>query len=383
MSKRISYGIFLLLNLFSLPLLAEAAPSNWGLNLPKGVSEVSNVAYDLHMKVFIICCIIAVVVFGAMIYSIIYHRKSKGAVAAQFHHSTSLEIIWTAIPVLILFYMAYIATAPLIAIEDTSKADITIKATGYQWNWGYEYLDVKVAEDSDKNLTFKSYLATSSNEARQRKSGIDPESVEHYLLDVDNAMVVPVGKKIQMLLTGADVIHAWWVPELSGKKDAIPGFVNQLWFRANEPGIYRGQCAELCGKDHGFMPIVVKAVSDAEYAAWIEEMKSSSSFEYKDYSKDELMADGEVAYNKVCASCHQMNGAGIPGAFPGLLKDSMAVGDVNEHIDIVLLGKAGTAMASFANLNDYEIASIITYERNAWGNDTGDLVQPATIRDRK
>ncbi len=382
MSKRILFGIFTLINSISLSA-AEAVPSEWGLNMPKGVTSVTNEVYSLHMLIFYICCVIAVVVFGAMIYSIIKHRKSKGAVAAQFHHSTSLEILWTAIPVLILFYMAYAATGPLITIEDTSKADITIKATGYQWNWGYEYLDVKVSEDSDKNLFFKSYLAEDSNLARQKGSGIDPRTVENYLLAVDNDMVVPVGKKIQLLLTGADVIHAWWVPELGGKKDAIPGFVNEMWFRAEEPGVYRGQCAELCGKDHGFMPIVVRAVSDDEYAAWIEKKISESSFEYKDYSMQELMAAGETSYNKACASCHQISGDGIDGVFPSLKAGSLAVGDVNEHIDIILQGRAGSAMASFATLNDFEIAAVTTYERNAWGNDTGDLVQPADIRDRR
>ncbi len=382
MSKRILFGIFTFINLISLSA-AETAPSEWGLNMHKGVTAVTQEVYSLHMLIFYICCVIAVVVFGAMIYSIIMHRKSKGAVAAQFHHSTSLEILWTAIPVLVLFYMAYAATGPLITIEDTSKADITIKATGYQWNWGYEYLDVKVSEDSDKNLFFKSYLGEASNKARQQNSGIDPRTVENYLLEVDNEMVVPVGKKVQMLLTGSDVIHSWWVPELGGKKDAIPGFVNEMWFRAEEPGIYRGQCAELCGKDHGFMPIVVRAVSEDEYAAWIEKKKSESSFEYKDYSMDELMADGEKSYNKVCSSCHQISGTGISGVFPALLKDSLAVGSVSEHISVILKGRAGTAMAAFANLNDYEIAAITTYERNAWGNDTGDIVQPADIRDQR
>ena len=375
MSKRMSTLFFMLFSLFSLPIMAESEPSEWGLNMTKGVTDITQQVYSIHMIVFYICCVIGVVVFGAMIYSIIMHRKSKGAVAAQFHHSTFFELFWTATPVLILFYMAYIATGPLIAIEDTSKADITIKATGYQWNWGYEYLD--------EGITFRSYLDENSNAARQRNSSINPLDVDNYLLDVDNALVVPVGKKIQMLLTGADVIHAWWVPELGGKKDAIPGFVNELWFRANEEGIYRGQCAELCGKDHGFMPIVVRAVSDDEYAVWIEKKISESSFEYKDYSMQELMTTGETSYNKACASCHQISGDGIDGVFPSLKAGSLAVGDVNAHVDIILQGQAGTAMASFATLNDFEIAAITTYERNAWGNDTGDLVQPADIRDRR
>jgi len=375
MLKRLMHGFLMLASLVSLPVFAQDEPSQWGLNMPQGVTPVSQEVYGLHMLIFGICCVIAIVVFGAMIYSIIYHRKSKGAVAAQFHHNTTAEIIWTIIPVLILLGMAYPATKSLIKIEDTSKADITIKATGYQWNWGYDYID--------EGFTFRSYLDEDSNAARQLDSGVDPTTVANYLLDVDEAVVVPVGKKIQLLLTGADVIHAWWVPELGGKKDAIPGFVNEMWFKAEKEGIYRGQCAELCGKDHGFMPIVVKVVSDAEYASWVTEMKESSSFEYRDYSMDELMAAGETSYNKVCASCHQMNGAGIAGAFPSLLKGSKATGPVDEHIRVILEGQEGTAMASFAALNDFEIAAITTYERNAWGNDTGDLVQPADIRDSR
>lgn len=375
MLKRFMHGILLLASFVSLPVFAQDAPSNWGLNMPKGVTPVSQEVYGLHMLIFLICCAIAVVVFGAMIYSIIYHRKSKGAVAAQFHHNTKAEIIWTIIPVLILLGMAYPATKSLIKIEDTTKADLTIKATGYQWNWGYDYID--------EGFTFRSYLDEASNEARQLGSETNPADVPNYLLDVDNPIVVPVGKKVQLLLTGADVIHAWWVPELGGKKDAIPGFVNEMWFKAEQEGVYRGQCAELCGKDHGFMPIVVNVVSEAEYAEWAAEMKEKSSFEYRDYSMDELMMAGENSYNKACASCHQVNGQGIPGAFPALTSGSKATGPVDEHINIILKGVDGTGMNAFDTLNDFEIAAITTYERNAWGNNTGDLVQPADIRDRR
>ena len=390
MLKRLMHGILLLANLASLPVLAQDAPSNWGLNMPEGVTAISKEVYGLHMLIFWICCLIAVVVFGAMIYSIIKHRKSKGAVAAQFHHNTTAEIVWTIIPVFILLAMAYPATKSLIKIEDTTKADMTIKVTGYQWNWGYEYLAEPAPEDGSndsryfkENFSVRSYLDEASNQARQLDSGINPIDVPNYLLDVDKPILVPVGKKVQLLLTGADVIHAWWVPELGGKKDAIPGFVNEMWFKAEKEGVYRGQCAELCGKDHGFMPIVVNVVSDEEFKAWAANEIENAGFEYRDYSMNELMATGEKQYNKVCASCHQSNGAGMPGVFPSLLKGSKATGPVDEHIEVILKGQDGTAMASFASLNDLEIAAITTYERNAWGNNTGDLVQPADIRDAR
>jgi len=282
MLKRVLHGILGLASFSSLPILAAAKPSEWGLNMPRGVTEVSNEVYGLHMIIFGVCCVIAVIVFGAMIYSIINHRKSKGAVAAQFHHNTKAEIIWTIIPVIILLGMAYPATKSIIKIEDTSKAELTIKATGYQWNWGYEYLvePAPAAGEEDtryfkKNFSVRSYLDEDSNRVRQVKSGIDPRTVENYLLDVDKPIVVPVGKKVQLLLTGADVIHAWWVPELGGKKDAIPGFVNEMWFKADKVGTYRGQCAELCGKDHGFMPIVVEVKSKADYAKWVADEKAA------------------------------------------------------------------------------------------------------------
>lgn len=243
-------------------LPASAALAAWELNMPVGVTELSRDIHGLHMLVFWICVIIAIAVFGMMLYSIVKFRKSKGAVAATFDHSTKAEIIWTIIPIAILVGMAIPAAETLIKIEDTRESQLTIKVTGYQWKWQYEYLD--------QNVSFFSTLARDSDAARQLGSGIDPRTVANYLLEVDNPLVVPVDTKVRVLLTAADVIHAWWVPSFGMKKDAIPGFVNELWFRADKPGIYRGQCAELCGRDHGFMPVVVDVRPQAEYDTWLK-----------------------------------------------------------------------------------------------------------------
>lgn len=243
-------------------LPASAALAAWELNMPVGVTELSRNIHGLHMLVFWICVIIAVAVFGVMIYSIVKFRKSQGSVAATFDHSTRAEIVWTVIPIAILVGMAIPAAETLIRIEDTTQSQLTVKVTGYQWKWQYEYLDQKVS--------FFSTLARESDIARQLNSGIDPDTVANYLLDVDKPLVVPVGVKVRVLLTSADVIHAWWVPAFGMKKDAIPGFVNELWFRADEPGTYRGQCAELCGRDHGFMPVVVNVLPQAEYDTWLK-----------------------------------------------------------------------------------------------------------------
>lgn len=243
-------------------LPASAALAAWELNMPVGVTELSRDIHSLHMLVFWICVVIAIAVFGVMIYSLVKFRKSTGSVAANFDHSTKAEIIWTIIPIAILVGMAIPAAETLIKIEDTRDSQLSIKVTGYQWKWQYEYLD--------HDVSFFSTLARSSDAARQLHSGIDPETVPHYLLDVDKPLVVPLGAKVRVLLTSADVIHAWWVPEFGMKKDAIPGFVNELWFRADKPGIYRGQCAELCGRDHGFMPVVVDVRPQAEYDTWLK-----------------------------------------------------------------------------------------------------------------
>ncbi|MGD9600205.1 MAG: cytochrome c oxidase subunit II [Gammaproteobacteria bacterium] len=253
--------------MMGLPGIANAG---WDqLNLTRGVTPYSQTAYDLHMLIMWICVAIGVVVFGAIFYSILVFRKSKGAVAAQWHESTTVEVLWTAIPFVILVVLAVPATKALIMMEDVSKSDLTVKVTGYQWKWQYEYVN--------EGVSVFSTLADTSNRARQVGSGIDPATVENYLLEVDNEIVLPVNKKIRFLTTAADVIHAWWVPDLGWKRDAIPGFINESWATIQQEGVYRGQCAELCGKDHGFMPIVIRVVSDAEFQQWLADRKAAQT----------------------------------------------------------------------------------------------------------
>jgi cytochrome c oxidase subunit II len=355
--------------LLGLPGFATA--SNYGLNLPVGVTEISARVYGLHMLIFWICVVIGTVVFSAMFYAILRHRKSLGARAASFHENTTVEVLWTLIPLFILVGMAIPATRVLIAMEDTTASDMTIKVTGYQWKWHYEYID--------EDVSFFSNLAT----PQAQIVGLE-EKGEHYLLEVDNPMVVPVGKRVRILLTAADVIHAWWVPDLAVKRDAIPGFINEVWTRIDEPGVYRGQCAELCGRGHAFMPIVVVAKDDAGWAAWLEEQRAAQATEetlaMADWGLVDLMARGKEVHETHCAACHQVDGTGIPGVFPALQGSAVATGPLEDHLDIVLRGKPGTAMAAFGpQLNDADLGSVITYQRNAWGNDTGDLVTPAQI----
>ena len=357
-------------------LIMQPAWAEYGLNLPEGVTPLSRNIYDLHMTIFYICCIIAALVFGIMFWSIFHHRKSRGVQAARFHHHTTVEIIWTAIPMLILILMAIPATKSLIMIESTGDSDLTIKVTGYQWRWHYEYID--------EEFGFFSSLAPESNEARQLKSGIDPNEIENYLLEVDNPVVVPVGQKIRFMTTAADVIHSWWVPALGWKRDSIPGFINESWAIIEEEGTYRGQCSELCGRDHAFMPIVLKAVSEDEYYDWVGNMMvtamDADAGADREWAMDELMERGEQVYSTFCVACHQVNGQGIPGAFKPLVGSPVTTGPVDGHIDTVMNGVGGTAMAPFGmQLNDVDVAAVITYERNAWGNDSGDAVQPATI----
>lgn len=351
---------------------AGIAAAEYGLNLTQGVTPIAHEAYSLHMLVLWVCVAIGVVVFGAMFYSILNHRKSKGAVAAQFHESTTVEVVWTIIPFLILIGMAIPATKALIAMEDTRNPDLSVKVTAYQWKWQYDYLD--------SGVSFFSTLSTPKDEIFGREG-----KKEHYLLEVDNPFVVPIGKKVRLSITANDVIHAWWVPALGMKKDAIPGFVNEMWFKIDKPGTYRGQCAELCGKDHGFMPIVVVAKEQADFDKWVAEQKASASASAADsnreFSKDELMARGEKVYAANCAACHQANGEGVPGAFPSLKGSVIATGPVAGHLDRVMNGKPGTAMAAFAGqLSDADLAAVITYERNSWGNNMNDVVQPTDIK---
>ena len=372
MSARTNLRVPQVLTGLALLSVASMAAAEYGLNLRPGVTSIAQEAYSLHMLILWVCVAIGVVVFGAMFYSMLYHRKSKGAVAAQFHESTAVEIAWTIIPFLILIGMAIPATKALIAMEDTRNSDISIKVTGYQWKWQYEYLN--------EGVSFFSTLLTPKDEIYNR-AGKNP----NYLLEVDNPVVVPVGKKVKLSITASDVIHAWWVPDLGMKKDAVPGFINEMWFNIDTPGTYRGQCAELCGKDHGFMPIVVVAKEQADYEAWVAEQQKAAGAAAADsdreFSKDELMARGEKVYNTNCAACHQANGEGMPGAFPAIKGGAISTGPVAGHLDIVLNGKSGTAMAAFgAQLNDADLAAVVTYERNAWGNNTGDVVQPADVK---
>jgi len=353
--------------------LAPAALAN-GWNMPVGVTAISRDIYSLHMIIFWICVVIGVVVFGAMFYSLFRYRHSRGAKSATFHEHTSVEVIWTAIPLLILVAMAVPATATLKTMYDTSEADLDIMVTGQQWRWRYEYLGEDVA--------FTSNLGT----PRDQIDGSAAKG-EHYLLEVDEPLVLPVGKKVRLLLTSDDVIHSWWVPELAVKQDAIPGFVNENWVRIEEPGIYRGQCAELCGKDHAFMPVVVEAVEPERFGEWMAERKQAAEREAagvdREWQRDELMARGEQVYGAVCASCHQPDGNGNPPAFPALAGNQRMLDDLDWHIDRVINGVSGAAMPAFrSTLNPVEIAAAVTYVRNAWGNAADDSVQPSEIANR-
>ena len=350
------------------------------INMTRGVTQQSGDHFDLHMIVLWICVVIGIGVFTVMFTSIVLHRKSRGHEAAKFNHSTKAEIIWTIIPVLILVAMALPATTALVKMEDSSGAEMTVKITGFQWRWKYEYLD--------RDISFISSLKPESNEARQLNSGIAPENVENYLLDVDHPLVLPVGKKIKFLITADDVIHSWWVPDLGWKRDAIPGFVNEAWTNIEKPGTYRGQCAELCGKDHGFMPIVVIALPENEFETWASEQLADARNQEQDtsrlWTREELMVQGQTVYEGVCATCHQVDGEGITPAFPALAGSSIATGPVDAHIDVVMNGRPGTAMIAWRNnLSETDIAAALTYTRNAFGNQTGDVVQPITIADIK
>jgi len=356
-------------------LTAPAYSAERVLNMTPGVTEISGQVYQLHMLIFYICVAIAVVVFGVMFYAIFKHRKSKGAVAAHFHESTKVEIIWTIIPIIILVAMAIPATKTLVAMEDTSQSDLTVKITGSQWKWHYSYFE--------QDVEFYSLLATSQKQ-------IDGEEVKgaHYLLEVDQPLVLPTERKVRFLLTSDDVIHSWWVPDFAVKKDTIPGYINEAWTRIDEPGIYRGQCAELCGRAHGFMPVVVHAMEPEKYDQWLADKKAQLAAQREEAQKalqssmslDELMVMGEKVYLDRCAVCHQPTGMGIPGAFPAIKGSPVATGPLDEHLSVVINGRSGTAMQAFANqLSDQELAAVISYQRNAWGNDTGDMIQASDI----
>jgi cytochrome c oxidase subunit 2 len=355
--------------------LSGAAHAAYQWNLQTPVTRVAAEIDDLHVKMMWIILVIFIGVFGVMFYSIYAHRKSIGHKAEHFHENTTVEIFWTAIPLLVLIFMAWPATKTVLNIKDTTSPDITIKATGYQWKWGYDYL-----KGEGEGISFLSALATPQDQI----NGKAPKN-EHYLLEVDNPLVVPVGKKIRVLTTANDVIHSWMVPAFGVKQDAIPGFVRDTWFRAEKEGTYRGQCAELCGKDHGFMPIVVEVVSAEKYSAWVAEQKKKSAAAADDPSKKwnlaELKARGEKVYATNCVACHQANGQGVKGAFPALDGSALIKEPRGRHIEIVLNGKQGTAMAPWGKqLSDTDIAAVITFERNSWSNKTGEVIQPSEIK---
>lgn len=464
-------------------LVVSPAHAEWTLNMTSGVTDMAGELFDLHMLIFWICVVIGVGVFGMMLYSVIVHRKSRGFEAAHFHESTIVEIVWTTIPFIILIAVAIPAAGTLLKVEDSSNPDMTIRVTGHQWLWEYDYVDADVH--------FYSRLDRASDKARRRNSGIDPSSVDHYLRNVDKPVVVPVDKKVRLLLTSGDVIHSWWVPELGGKKDAIPGYINDMWFKATEPGTYRGQCAELCGRGHAYMPIVVNVLPQDEYDNWVaqqggdtqadselatgqpstddanaqaqtqgqsptegdatqertedgeqldtakakesvvgvgkkgdeksadeqqeDEAKRGSSdrgspkvnesggessddksqdsgddnassenkVDSAQMSKSDLMSQGKQVYANICSACHQPDGSGMEAAgFPSLKGSAVVTGGVSAHIDQVLNG-TGAMPPYKGTLDDKQIAAVVTYERNAFGNDTGDVIQPAQVAEQR
>ncbi len=363
-----------LAGLLGIALSGSAHAIAWYFQTP--ASRLAAEIDDLHQLVMWLIIVIFVGVFGAMFYSVYAHRKSIGHRAEQFHENTAVEIIWTVIPAIILVAIAVPVTKVVISQKDTSGADITVKVTGYQWKWGYDYL-----KGEGEGISFLSTLAT----PRAQIEGAAPKG-EHYLLEVDNELVVPVGKKIRIITTAADVIHAWFLPAFGVKQDAIPGFLRDTWFRADRVGTFRGQCAELCGKEHGFMPTVVRVVSAEDYTKWVAEFKQKTAKaaedDTKSFTAQDLMQRGEKVYAANCVACHQANGRGTPPAFPPLAGSKTATGPKEAHIDTVLNGRPSTAMQPFKQLSNVELAAVITYERNSWGNKAGE-VQPAEVKARR
>lgn len=361
-----------------LALLASPAMADWQLNLTQGVTPVSQHIYDLHMTIMAICAVIAVIVYGVVIFSLIRYRHSKrqGEVSTVNDHP-KLEFWWTIIPFFVLLAMAYPATKTMIQMDDFDRSEVTIKITGHQWKWQYQYLD--------QGIDFFSHLSTPF-EAIQNPGKKDP----WYLLEVDRPLVVPINRKVRFLVTSNDVIHSWWVPEFGIKRDAIPGYIHEAWARISTEGTYRGQCAELCGINHGFMPIVVEAVSEEAFDAWVitstqRDDQAAQPTQPPNWTMAIALEQGQHHYNNYCSACHGVNGKGMGALFPGLAQSSVVVSEsIDRHIDLVLHGIPGSAMQAFASqLNDEVLAAIITYERNAWNNNTGDLVTPKQIAERR
>jgi cytochrome c oxidase subunit 2 len=370
MQLRLRFITALFAALGLLPALSWAE-FHFPTNLPPPASPIAQQIYDLNTLINWVCLGIFVVVFVPMFYALWRHRKSIGHQAKQFHEHPGLEATWTALPFIILIGMAIPTTGVVLAMKDTSKPDMTVKVTGRQWKWEYEYLGQEVK--------YISSLGTSREQVNNRI----PKS-EHYLLEVDRPLVVPTGQKIRLVFTAEDVIHAWWVPALGIKQDVIPGFIRDAWFRVDKPGTYRGQCAELCGVDHAYMPIVVEAVEPAKFTTWMDDQKArvaaAREAATKEYALADLVAQGAKIYAANCAACHQTNGAGVPGTFPALNGSKVVTGPKAAHLDVVFNGRPGTAMAAFGKqLSDLDIAAVVSYERNSWGNKTGDAVQPREV----
>jgi cytochrome c oxidase subunit 2 len=364
--------VLLLMSVFAMAVGEEISE----YNMEPGVTEVGHQIHDLHMLILWICIVIGVAVFAVMFYSIFFHRKSRGAIPATFHESTKVEIAWTVVPLVILVLMAIPATTTLLDIYNNDDAEMDILVTGFQWKWKYEYLN----EEGD-NVAFFSNLSTPPSEM----DNTEPKG-QFYLLEVDEPVVIPVDTKVRFLITANDVIHSWWVPALAVKRDAIPGFINEVWTKATEEGVYRGQCAELCGKNHGFMPIVVNVVSKEEYKQWLsgkqEEAAQIKDLMAQTFTMDELMERGEAVYNVNCLACHGANGEG--GVGPAIAGGAVSTGDLGHHLDIGINGVPGTAMQAFGGqLNDVDMAAVITFQRNAFGNNMGDTIQPIDVFNHK
>ena len=360
-------------------LLPLAANAQNQINMSTGISEAGAVItdlgaeiYGLHMLIFWICVGIGIGVFGVMLYSIYAHRKSKGVEASQFHENTRVEIAWTVVPFIILVGMAVPATSTLLEVYDNDDAEMSILVTGYQWKWKYEYLDA-----DGENVAFFSNLATSQEQIYNTDT-----KGENYLLEVDEPLVIPVDTKVRFLITANDVIHSWWVPEIAVKRDAIPGFINEAWTRVLAEGVYRGQCTELCGAYHGFMPVEVHVVGQDEFDDWMAAKKGAAAADAAlaatELSVDELMARGEDVYNASCLACHGANGEG--GLGNAIAGSAIAMGGLDSHLNVIVNGVAGTAMQAFgAQLSDVDVAAVTTYQRNAFGNNTGDVVQASDV----
>jgi cytochrome c oxidase subunit 2 len=376
-------------------LVLATTASATQLDMTPGVTEISQKVFELHRFMLYICIAIGVGVFGVMFYSIFKHRKSKGVKPADFHESTLVEVIWTVIPFVILIVMAIPATRVMIEMSDTGDADLTVRVTGSQWKWHYEYLTY--GDTKDVGLGFLSVLSTPREQYERQGKGLAgsniPDFANHpnYLVEVDKPLVIPTGKKVRFLVTSDDVIHAWWVPDFALKRDAVPGFINEIWTEvpAGKEGIYRGRCAELCGKDHAFMPIVVEAKSQAEFDKWLADAKvkaeeeakaAASSADYKFADIGEANKLGEEVYNARCVACHQASGEGLPPMFPALKGSKIVAAKDQLPAQIDILNNGKNAMPAWKGvLTPKEIAAVITYTRNAWGNSTGDLVQPSDV----